>query len=97
MSEASTLVKPSDVATKRKEPAKTDILNANDRCDRCTAAAFVRVPMKISEANPEGMHLQFCSHHYNKVELNLLEYIDGTVLDERWKLVYDRHTGTENS
>jgi hypothetical protein len=44
------------------EDNKTDeyVLNANDRCDRCAAQAYVKVIGNLGE-------LLFCSHHYNKV------------------------------
>jgi hypothetical protein len=38
-----------------------------DRCDRCSAAALVRVTL------PSGGELQFCGHHARKHEARLLE------------------------
>lgn len=52
------------------------LLDARDRCDACTAQAYVRVYL-------EAGVLDFCSHHYNKFgnKINALE-----VRDEREKL-----------
>ena len=36
------------------------ILDATDRCDRCSAQAYIKVIGNTGE-------LLFCSHHYNKV------------------------------
>ena len=52
------------------------LLDARDRCDACTAQAYVRVYL-------ESGVLDFCSHHYNKFE-NKLTAIE--VRDEREKL-----------
>lgn len=38
-----------------------------DRCDRCSAAALVRVTL------PSGGELQFCGHHARAHEVRLLE------------------------
>jgi hypothetical protein len=38
-----------------------------DRCDRCSAAAMVRVTL------PTGGELQFCGHHTKKHAARLLE------------------------
>ena len=38
-----------------------------DRCDRCGAAALVRVTL------PSGGELEFCSHHARKHAARLLE------------------------
>ncbi len=42
-------------------------LTANDRCDRCSAQAYVSVKGLSGE-------LMFCSHHYNKVMDNAVGY-----------------------
>lgn len=92
MSNTATLTKPAGSV----KQVKTNTLNATHRCDRCSAAAFVQVNMNASERLPEGGHLLFCGHHYNKYELALMEFAE-SVTDERHKLIFDRHTGTENS
>lgn len=97
MSESSVLSKDSVHDRALEAPAKTNHLNASHRCDSCSAAAFVKVNLLPSDALPEGGHLLFCGHHYTKNELAIMPYVDGTPIDERHKLVYDRHTGTENS
>jgi hypothetical protein len=37
-------------------------LSATDRCDRCSAQAYVRVVL------PGGTDLLFCGHHWNRHE-----------------------------
>lgn len=69
---------------------KTDKLNALDRCDKCGAQAFVEATLT------SGNNLMFCNHHWLKVEVPIKPYIKD-VVDERWKLTYNRHKGTENS
>jgi len=96
MSDTATLsVKPAP--PKAAETKKTNILNASHRCDRCSAAAYVLVNLKESDKLKNGGSLLFCGHHFNKFEAALLPFMDGNPIDERHKLVYDRHTGTENS
>jgi len=58
------------------EKPKEWILNANDRCDRCAAQAFVKV---------EGVSgsLLFCGHHYNKIMDNAVGY------DKMMKFMYN--------
>ena len=53
---------------------------ATDRCDRCTAQAYVRVQMPISQAA-----LDFCAHHFQHHEHGLAEAI--LILDNRPQLV----------
>lgn len=79
------------------EKKKTNILNSKHRCDRCTAAAYVLVNLKESDKLKNGGSLLFCGHHFNKFEAGLLPFYDGDPIDERWKLTYDRHKGSENS
>lgn len=50
-------------------------LNLQDRCDRCSAQAFVLVKMMAGE-------LMFCGHHFNEYELNLRESAY-EIVDER--------------
>lgn len=40
-------------------------LNANDRCDRCSAQAYV-----LLSVTGTSSHLLFCAHHFDKVKLN---------------------------
>lgn len=70
------------------------VLDLSDRCDRCSAQAFVKVIGHVGE-------LLFCSHHYNKIVDNAVGYdkimkfaVD--VIDEREKLVENRLVGSEN-
>lgn len=93
MSDAATLTKP-PVDEPR---VKTNFLNATHRCDRCSAAAYVKVTLRASENLPEGGELLFCSHHYNKVDLALAPFVEGDVIDERHKLEQNKLLGTENS
>lgn len=46
---------------------KTRTLTALDRCDRCSARAYVLVEGNIGE-------LLFCSHHYNAIIDNAVGY-----------------------
>jgi hypothetical protein len=46
---------------------KTRILTALDRCDRCSARAYVLVEGNAGE-------LLFCSHHYNAIIDNAVGY-----------------------
>ena len=52
----------------------TPKLVQQDRCDRCSAQALVRVRM------PSGSLLDFCGHDYRKHELALLAQ-DGKVVE----------------
>ncbi len=51
-------------------------LSATDRCDRCSAQAYVRVVL------PGGVDLLFCGHHWNRHEPVLrpqaIEIVDET-------------------
>jgi len=51
-------------------------LSATDRCDRCSAQAFVRVVL------PGGTDLLFCAHHWTRHEAVLrpqaVEIVDET-------------------
>lgn len=67
------------------KPAAKWILTAQDRCDRCSAEALVRVTGLSGE-------LMFCGHHYNSVMDNAVGYdkmmkFAITILDERDKLL----------
>lgn len=56
----------------------TDVLSANDRCDRCNAQAFVWI-------NGVSGDLLFCRHHYLLHEDKLREYAFD-IIDETHKL-----------
>lgn len=51
-------------------------LTATDRCDRCGAAAMVRVML------PTGGELLFCGHHANQHAARLTE-LDAVLDDQR--------------
>ena len=53
-------------------------LKIADRCDRCSAQAFVLVKMVAGE-------LMFCGHHFNKYE-DFLNTMAFEVIDERWTI-----------
>jgi hypothetical protein len=66
------------------------VLTIQDRCDRCTAQAFIKVVGAIGE-------LLFCSHHYNKIIDNAIGYdammkFAYNVIDEREKLIDNKKT-----
>lgn len=46
---------------------KPKVLTALDRCDRCSARAYVLVQGNTGD-------LLFCSHHYNKIVDNAVGY-----------------------
>ena len=73
--------------TKVKKEVKYE-LTALDRCDRCSAQAWV----KASGVNGE---LLFCSHHYNKHKDELSKWAF-EVIDETERLQENRLTGSEN-
>jgi len=67
------------------------ILNANDRCDQCTAEALVRIKGVKGE-------LTFCNHHYEKIMNNPLSYqkimqFGVEFLDERVKITTNKPIG----
>lgn len=68
-------------------------LNANDRCDRCSAQAYVMVKGATGD-------LLFCGHHYDKIMNNPDAYTKMMgfmleVLDERERLVENRAQGKD--
>lgn len=70
------------------------ILNALDRCDRCSAQAYVMVKGATGE-------LLFCGHHYDKIMNNPEAYKKMMgfmleVVDERDKLIENRLVGSHN-
>lgn len=71
-----------------KEKERT--LSALDRCDRCTAQAYVMV-------SGESGELLFCSHHYNKIVNNAVGYdkimkFMKNIIDNRNQLVQESAT-----
>jgi hypothetical protein len=78
-----------------KEEEKVWLLDATDRCDRCSAQAYVKVLGK------NGSDLLFCGHHYNKAMDNAVGYDNmmkfmESVIDERERLQENRTVGSEN-
>ena len=71
--------------------SKKYILNANDRCDQCTAQALTRVKGLNGE-------LTFCNHHYEKIMNNPTAYqkimqFGVEFLDERAQLIENKPIG----
>ena len=71
--------------------SKKYVLNANDRCDQCTAQALVQVKGVNGE-------LIFCNHHYEKIMNNPLSYqkmmqFGIEFVDEREKLTKQKPIG----
>jgi hypothetical protein len=66
------------------EVAKTYILDANDRCDSCSAQALVLVKGVQGD-------LTFCGHHFARNEANLIKYAF-EIIDEREKLIQNKAT-----
>ncbi len=69
-------------------------LTLSDRCDRCSAQAFVRVVGVTGD-------LLFCAHHYNKIMDNAVGYdammkFAYEILDERDRLIENRSSGGHN-
>jgi hypothetical protein len=72
------------MSTMIKEKDQVWILDATDRCDRCSAQAYIKVIGNSGE-------LLFCSHHYNKVVDNAVGYdkmmkFMVEIIDERKRL-----------
>lgn len=70
------------------------LLDANDRCDSCSAQAYVQIIGKVGD-------LLFCAHHYNKIMDNAVGYdkmmkFAVEIVDERDRLVQNRLIGSEN-
>lgn len=68
-------------------------LNANDRCDRCSAQAYVKVKGSTGD-------LLFCSHHYDKIMNNPDSYTKMMgfmleVIDERERLIESKSQGKD--
>jgi hypothetical protein len=70
---------------------KDYVLNAQDRCDRCNAPAYVKIIGKVGD-------LLFCGHHYNKAMDNAVGYENmmkfaEEIIDERDRLDENRTQG----
>jgi len=79
---------------KSREKEKVWLLDATDRCDRCSSQAYVKVIGK------GGSDLLFCGHHYNKAMENAIGYDNMMkfaleIVDERERLIENR-VGSEN-
>lgn len=68
---------------------KVYTLNALDRCDGCSAQAYVHVKGVSGE-------LYFCGHHYINADKEKLEAFAFEIIDERDKLIENRLKGDEN-
>lgn len=78
---------------KEQEQAKEYILTAQDRCDSCSAQAYVRIKGSTGE-------LFFCGHHYEKIMNNPDAYTKMMsfmleVLDERDRLIENKSQGQD--
>lgn len=79
------------MTTMSENAVKEWILDANDRCDRCSAQALVMVRGVSGE-------LSFCGHHYNKIMNDPVGYekmmsFGFEIIDEREKLNINRLKG----
>lgn len=77
----------------KEQEEKIWVLNAQDRCDSCSAQAYV----KVKGLNGE---LYFCGHHYEKIMNNPEGYKKMMnfmleVLDERERLIENRSQGKD--
>jgi hypothetical protein len=73
---------------------KEYVLNALDRCDTCSAQAYVQVKGSTGD-------LMFCGHHYEKIMNNPDAYTKMMafmleVVDERDRLIENRLMGSSN-
>ena len=80
---------------KNKSEERVWLLDATDRCDRCSAQAYVKVIGK------NASDLLFCGHHYNKAMDNAIGYDSMMkfaleIVDERERLIENRQVGSEN-
>jgi len=83
------------MGTKDKVEERKWLLTAEDRCDRCSAQAYV----SVTGVNGE---LMFCGHHYNKIMNHVLGYekmmsYAYSIVDEREKLIENRSKGESYS
>lgn len=70
------------------------LLNANDRCDQCSAQAYVMVKGSTGD-------LMFCGHHYEKIMNNPDAYTKMMsfmleIVDERERLIENKLIGNHN-
>lgn len=70
------------------------LLDATDRCDRCSAQAYVKVIGK------KNLDLLFCAHHYNKAMDNAVGYENmmkfmASIIDERERLIENKFVEDE--
>lgn len=77
---------------KSREKEKVWLLDGTDRCDRCSAQAYVKIISK------NGLDLLFCGHHYNKIMDNAVGYdkmmkFALEVVDERSRLEENKQSG----
>ena len=63
---------------------QTPVLTKSDRCDRCTAAAYVAVSVLV-KAKDKNVALLFCAHHYVAHE-QALYHAGAVVTDNRKEL-----------
>jgi len=83
------------MGTKEEVQERKWLLTMEDRCDRCSAQAYV----SVTGVNGE---LMFCGHHYNKIMndadgyKNMMSYAYSLV-DEREKLIETRNKGESYS
>jgi hypothetical protein len=73
--------------TKTKEEVKYYLTTA-DRCDKCSAQAYVR-------ATGVNGELYFCGHHFSGMEESLSKWAF-EIVDERERLVENKAKGSAN-
>ncbi len=74
--------------TETSEQTSEWTLTAMDRCDSCSAQAYVHVKGISGE-------LFFCGHHYNKANGDKLNSFAFEVIDERERLVENKLKGDD--
>ena len=62
----------------------TLVLTVADRCDRCSARAYVLVGVLVPDSDDH--ELLFCAHHYRQHEAKLAFSGAGVLLDQRHQL-----------
>ena len=63
--------------TIEEQPAPT--ITGKDRCDLCSAQAYVHVTFEVGD-------LMFCNHHYKKGK-EKIDSLAVEIVDESWQLV----------
>jgi len=81
------------IMTENALETKEWVLSAEDRCDACSAQAYVKVTGVSGE-------LAFCSHHYNSIVNDPVGYekmmsFMFEIIDERDKLIDNRTKGKD--